>query len=245
MSTAYDSLGAVVDAPRKWLNRRKLHVTPETRAIVLEPSMCGGNSVVGVTLAMRIRRRGNDEPWLLEYPQFDTDLQGRPRFILDDKLTALQAGRYEVAVLRDCEVCGYFELVLDNPCPVDVGSADASYGETVKIVNGEIPDVTDVFQEINTLEINLCAVLEPDAVVLPLAQADKDALCALVLCRAVELMISDGVKSEIVSFSGCADGTVPVLRGQAGTSPARFPAGSDVCFTWTTNNVAAAAEGCI
>lgn len=232
---------------RKWLNRRNLHVTADTRAIVLRPDTCGVSVVSTDPVTLRIRRRSQrgDAPWLLEYAQFDKDNEGRLRFIIDDKLFALSDGRYECVVMQGCDTCQHFQLVLDKRCTIAVGSLDAVDGETVKIVNGEIPNVTDIFQTINTLELNLCAVLEPDVNVLPLSQSDKDAMCALVLCRAVELMISDGVKSEVVSFSGCTDGNVVVARGQAGTSPARFPAGSELCFTWTTNNVVAAAEGCL
>lgn len=231
---------------RRWLSRPKLKLTPESRSIVLGIEMCHGGELAD-PLTLRLRRRGqrDDDGWLLEYPAFDTDMQGRARFILDSQIHALAAGRYEAQVRRGCYVCGSMELDIDKTCAVDLDTAVAVEGETVKVVNGEIPNVTDIFQTVNTLSLQLCAILEATDARLPLAQTDKDQMCALVLCRGVELMLTDGVKSEIVLFQGCQDGEVVVTRGQAGTSAARFPVGTDLCFTWTTSNVAAAAEGCL
>lgn len=232
---------------RKWLGRPKLRLGASDRSIVIGTAECGVSEVSTDPVSIRIRRRGHrgDESWLLEYPAFDADFDGRTRFILDSQITALADGRYEAQVMQGCDVCGTFEIELDKSCALDVTSAATVRGEIAKVINGEIPNVTDIFQEINTLSVNTCAILEATDTRLPLAQADKDALCALVLCRGVELMLTDGVKSEVVLFSGCANGEVEVTRAQAGTSAARFPIGTDLCFTWTSNNVTAAAEGCL
>ena len=241
---------------RRWLSRAKVKLTPESRSIVLGLDLCHGGDMSD-PLTFRIRRRGQrtvfkhrnpvlkqsieDEGWVLEYPAFDTDIQGRVRFVLDDQVHALMPGRYEAQVRRGCYVCGSFEIDLDKSCAVDVSDVTAVDGETLKIVNGEIPGVTDVFNTINSLDVQLCAVLEPSDTRLPLAAAEKAELCAIVLCREVELVLTDGVKSEVVRFAGCTDGEVVVTR----TDPARFPVGTKLCFTWTENNVAAAAEGCL
>lgn len=231
---------------RRWLSRPKLKLTPESKAIVLGIDMCHGGEI-GEPLTVCIRRRGHedDDTWLLQYPAFDTDMEGRARFILDSQIHSLPRGRYEAQVRRGCYVCGSLEVELAKSCGVDVSTATAVRGETVKIVNGEIPNVTDIFQAINTLDVETCAVLEAADTRLPLPQSAKDALCAVVLCQGVELMLTDGVKSEVVLFKGCEGGEVVVTRGQSGTSPARFPTGTSLCFTWTTANVAAAAEGCL
>lgn len=230
---------------RRWLSRSKIRLTPESRSIVLSPAACGTTPGAG-DVSIRIRRRGcDDDCWLLSYPQFDTDERGRLRFILDSQLTALGEGRYEAEVMQGCDPCGSFEIILPPACGLDLHTAAAVPGETVKVINGSIPDVTDIFNAVNTLNASLCAVLEPTDTRIPLSQSDKDALCALTLCRGVELLLTDGVKSEFVLFEGCEGGEVTVTRGVAGSSPGRFPVGTELCFTWTSANVAAAAEGCL
>lgn len=233
--------------PRKWLGRPKIHVDSTTRAITLDPKQCGVAVVSTDTVTIRLRRRGGRDcaTWLLQYEHFDNDDRGNMRFIVDSKLFALPEGRYEAQVRQGETECGSFELVLDKTCALDVQSVATATGEDVKIINGDIDNVTDVFNAINTLDVQLCAVLEPTATVLPLSTTDRDALCAITLCRQVQLMLTDGVKSEVVGFSGCTNGVVEVVRGMEGTSVSRFPAGTSLSFTWTSANVTAAVEGCV
>ena len=231
------------DRPRRWLGRPKITLGASDRSVVLSRGACGVSVVSDEDIAMMIRRRGQND-YLLEYPLFDTDDNNRLRFILDSKIHELPDGRYEAMIVQGCTTCGAFEIELDKDCDVDVNSVKTVEGKTFKIINGEADVATDIFNDINTLELQLCAILEADATTLPLSQSDKDTLCALVLCCAVELVVTDGVKSEIIAFEGCDSGNVTIRRGVAGTDVQRFPAGSDVCFTWTTNNILAAQEGC-
>lgn len=232
------------ESPRRWLSRPKLRISADQRSIVVGSRECGVSASSDEPIDMLVRRRGQDD-YVLKYPAFDTDDQGRIRFILDNKLFALPEGRYEAAFVQGCTACAIFEIILDNSCDLDVRSVEAVKGQTVKIINGEIPEVTDIFDAINTLELQTCAVLETSSDQLPISQADKDTLCAIVLCCPVQLIVTDGVKSETIEFSGCNSGQVTIRRGVNGTTPSRFPSGSDVCFTWTPDNVRAAEEGCI
>ena len=229
--------------PRRWLNAPKLHISPEMRSIVLDRGACGVSSVSDEAISMMIRRKGQEE-FILRYDSFDHDDHGRMRFVLDDNLFNLPAGRYEASLHQGCTHCSTFEIVLDEGCDVNVQSVQAVMGESYTIRNGEMDSVSDIFDCVNVFEAELCAVLEADATTIPLSNADRDNLCDCVLCRSVELVLDDGVKSEIVLFSGCSEGLVRVTRGVAGTSPRKFPVGTKLAFTWTPANVSAACEGC-
>jgi hypothetical protein len=221
-----------------------LRVTDSQRSIVVDSRTCGVSQGSGEEVVMMVGRRGQDD-FCLMYPAFDVDDAGRTRFVLDDKLFALPDGRYEAHFVQGCATCAVVELVIDKDCAIDVSSIEAVEGIRPKISNGEIPDVSDIFDQINELELELCSVLEPTADTLPLSVSDKEMLCALTLCCPVQLLVTDGVKSEYVAFEGCEAGEVKVARGANDTTPSRFPAGSELCFTWTPDNVRAAAEGCL
>jgi len=230
------------DNLRYWLSLPKVTIGPDVKALLFTREECG--AISADLLHIKIRRRGTPE-YCLQYPHFDTDDDGRFRFILDAKLFALGSGRYEATVFQGDRPCSTFEIKLSDKCTISTEGISTTEGKALFIKNGEIPNVTNIFDSINEFNATTCAVMEADATALPLSTADAAALCALVLCRPVELVIGDGIKTETVLFTACVGGVPAVTRGVAGTSPARFPSGSTVAFSWTATNVTAACEGCI
>ena len=101
-----------------------------------------------------------------------------------------------------------------------------------------------IFEHIQNFSARFCKIFDKDDVVLPLLPDDELRLCSEVLCKPVQLVITDGVKSETVLFVGCDSGVPVVERGQAGTEVVKFPAGATIQFSWTAANVVAECEGC-
>ena len=235
--------------PRRWLSRVKIKATSDTASIVVPPS-CGASAHVAEN-TMYIRRRGECE-FSLAYPAFDKDGAGAVRFILDSKFAVLPAGRYEAQLRQnkaagnqcDAVVCGSFEIVKPDFCDLKPISPQAVDSAVTVIHSGPIDGVTDVFDEISQFTAPTCKVMETGDDTLKLSDADKVRLCAITLCRPVQLVIFDGVKSETVEFAGCVGGEPVVTRAASSGSAQRFPVGSTVTFMWTTANVAAACEGC-
>lgn len=103
-----------------------------------------------------------------------------------------------------------------------------------------------MFDTIVTFSGSLTAPMDHSDQVLPLCEDAKQQLCALSLCKPVQLMVYDNVRSELVEFSGCvgSNHNVVVQRGMGDTTPQRFPRGAKVKFVWSTDNVLRAKEGC-
>jgi hypothetical protein len=262
---AFELFGELPQTPRRWMSRARMVVGPSTKAIVLGRNAC--SEAAGTEpIELFLHRRGTERSGAAErYSEngsflgnriipptpcaklvaFDTDMEGRVRFMLDDAFTRLPPGRYAAQVMQGCKVCFIFEIAIERKCTVSVSSMDAVSGEDMVIHNGSLPNMTAIFDSLNTFTAKTCRILEPGATQLPLSSADIARLCAVTLCRPVQLLIGDGVKTETVSFAGCAGGVATVTRGVAGSSPARFPVGARVAFSWTDANVAAASEGCV
>lgn len=251
--------------PRRWLSRSRMVVGPMTRAIVLGKDDCSLSNNTD-PVEMFLTRRGAERqvgstrynengsftgnrvtapPPCLKMVAFDTDMEGRTRFNLDADFAKLKPGRYAAQVVQGCVTCFIFEIEIEKGCSVGVGSMSADAGVELVIHNGSLPNMTAIFDSLNTFTAKTCAVLEPGATVLPLKASDLAALCAVTLCRPVQLVIGDGVRTETVSFAGCTGNLATVTRGVAGSVPARFPVGTTVAFSWTNANVTAASEGCI
>lgn len=237
--------------PRAWLQARKVRLTPESNALRVPRSSCGYGESAPVAY---VRRRGSDV-YLLRYLTYDTEADGSYLFVFDKLLFALPPGRYAVEIwqgdmpsLHDCStgrICGQFEVEIDGPCTVDVNLIEALESRRPHIRKGNLDVSNPIFDPIKDFSAQTCAVLGRTDTAIPLKTADKAALCAMVLCRAVELRLCDGVRVETVRFNGCtADGEPEFVRAIDGEGPYRFPKGSTLTFDWTENNITAACEGC-
>lgn len=187
-----------------------------------------------------VRRRGTASA-CLKYPAFDIGADGSLVFRFDPKILDLSPGRYKVEVRRGCDSCAVLELVVPR-CVTGSRIETIATHTVTPVTTG--PTEVIVFADIVTLSIDLCRALEKNQTVLPLTAADAAALCAIVLCCPVQLVLDDGVNREVVEFSGCVDGAVVVERGVAGTKPTRFPAGTTLRFEWTASNIQHECEGC-
>jgi hypothetical protein len=188
-------------------------------------------------------RRGTHHA-VLKYPAFDITPSGAS-FRFDSKLNTLKRGRYLFTVKhKDCQVCAEIEIDITKSCVVK------DIMPTLVKALAPLPKIdapqgaTPMYDAISTLNIELCSPLIEGQATLPISITDAAALCAIVLCKPVELVISDGVNREIVEFSGCAGGIPALSRAKAGTAQAKFPKGSSVSFYWTQANTVRAMGGC-
>jgi hypothetical protein len=221
---------------RRWMTRESCEVSDKQPVVVLSDN--GADD-----LSLFIRRRGKDA-WLFEYPVWDRE-DGRAVFRLDSQFLTAKAGRYEAELRSGCAVCHTFELVLSAPCDTRPTIVCPEAADRL-VLHTEKPEglTVVVFESIQNFCATFCDTLEKDEDVLPLSAEDKDFLCEQVLCKPVELVVSDGYKTETVLFSGCEAGEPVVERCRAGTQLRRFPRGAKVCFSWTAYNVTAECEGC-
>lgn len=194
----------------------------------------------------RFRRRGRNQSWLLEYPAWDIDDQRNVCFRWDDKIRQLPVGRYEMEVSENNVRCGVLELAVTARCAVQIATPKiVEYTDTV-LQTTRPPGASTMYDAFVGYSRTLCAVLEPGDTRLPLLPADTAALCVLgaALCKPVELVLTDGVNTEIVLFSGCTGGVPLVSRGRSGTISHRFPKGTTLAFSWTVFNTTTAIAGC-
>lgn len=226
----------------RWLARRAVVVTPDTAAIVLGLRDCYANTA-GEDPHIKIRRRGKSL-FTLRYDLFDTDRSGNARFVLDSRVHALAAGRYEVAVFQGCEYCSSFEVVIPGHCAIGETHVQSVLVETPAIHAGQIEGNCVYPESIVNFSAALTAVLEPTVTTLPLSAADKATLCAATLTAPVQMVLFDGVKSEVVDFGVCNAGVPLFTRGAEGSSPSRFPKGAQLSFSWTPTNVSRACASC-
>lgn len=238
-------------SPTRLRCRQKVRLQPGDRAITLDGGCaCGSPEDLSKTWLF-IRRRGQD-PWLVKYPAWDVDEAGNTMFLFDDLFLAQPPGRYEAQLrlaITECEskVCDVFEIALPKDCGTSTVRPRAVASEPMCFPDAPC-GVYPVYEEIQTFCGALCGVLERGVRTLPLCDADIAALCGVTLCAPVQLVISDGVRTEIVEFTACDGETVTVERAMAGTSQYRFPPGSTVKFEWTQDNVARAltpSQNCI
>lgn len=222
--------------------KRKLVVQACDAAIALPP-MCGDEcgSVRPETVTVWLRRRGCAK-WRVQYPVWDTDDDGRFLVLLDSAFFAMPFGRYEADVRVGG--CSVGSLELDYRCP------QLRFGKPVAVPRNvpEFPTdplgVTPMYRDVVTFSTRLLAAFEACDEVPLLCDDAYHALARAVLCKPVELVLSDGCRYEIVAFAGTTLGEVVLTRGQADTRPVRFPPGSTLTFQWTSTNVANAAAGC-
>jgi hypothetical protein len=240
------SCNPCVDEPyqstARWLARRSVVVTTDTAAIVLGLRECYANPG-GADPHIKIRRRGKSN-FTLRYDVFDTDTDGRARFILDSRVHSLPSGRYEAAIFQGCEYCSSFELVVPGHCAIGETNIEQVPVSTPIIHNGNIEGNCVYPENIVNFSSALTAVVEPGTNILPLPADAKTLLCGAVLTAPVQLVLYDGVKSEVVDFAVC-EGGVPLFTRGAGTStPSRFPKGATLTFSWTPTNVSRACDSC-
>lgn len=225
--------------------RTRHEITPSTAATCFPAASCRLRAP-GAKLAeieAWVRPRGS-LVWVLSYPAFDRDDTGRICFRWDSQLFDLGAKRLEVEFRQCGQPCGVVELRIRAGCALDPAQAvhveRRPYCDPVAAPG----EATAVFNEIAGFQTTLCAVLEPSGGTLKLCGGDARKLCAMTLCRPVELILDDGVNHEIVLFSGCTGETLEIQRGMGGTTAKRFPVGTTLRFGWTQANVLAAQEGC-
>lgn len=176
---------------------------------------------------------------LLTYPAFRVDEHGRIAVRWDQKLHALPRGRYEARVLIDGLVCGLFEIDKNYLGAVEL-AAMASKELVQPPPRGDKPEgLTDMFDEIYTwASVTTCQLNPGDTVV---KVKDAAQLATATLCKQPQLVVTDGVTREVITFIGtAAENQLSVER--SGATP--IQAGAIVRFEWTPENVALAAEGC-
>lgn len=221
---------------RRWMTRESCEVSEQQPVLMLSDNGLDKPSLF-------IRRRGKDA-WLFEYPAWDRD-GGRLEFRFDHQFLGAKPGRYEAELRSGCDVCHTVELVLVAPCNTRPALVCPEPADRI-LLHTEKPEglTVVVFESIQNFCATFCDTLEKDDDVLPLSAEDKAFLCEQVLCQAVELVVSDGFKTETVLFSGCEGGAPVVERCRAGSQLRRFPKGAKVCFSWTAYNVATECAGC-
>jgi len=214
-------------------------IKADTPALTLSPTSC--NAAAPEDVDLYIRRRG-DDCWRVRYPVFDIDENGNYVVIFDEHLFNLPGGRYEAQVRVGCDPCNSFEIILPDGCGAGFVEPAAVRGFTPVIHTEEPPCMTDMFQDLYDFSAELDMILERGVNELTLCGADIEKMCAAAGCCPVELVIYDGIKSEVVTFVGCDDGVPQIERG---ANQMRFPIGSTVAFSWTPNNVnVACQDGC-
>ena len=221
----------------------KLHVTinPSDAGSCFPLTVCEcGDPAPDITkLKAKIRRRGQCQ-WLIEYPAWDCSECG-VEFRWDSLLYSLPKGRYELQFEYDCQPCGLVELRIGRPCPVNTGSYTAIKSRVSYYPSDAPPGAHPVFNDIVGFSATLCSVFDKPDTMLPLCPDDLSRLCAVTLCKAVELEVTDGTNSELVTFTGCTTGSAIVTR----SSPRyKFPKGSTVRFVWSAGNAQAACSPC-
>lgn len=200
---------------------------------------CGSTSPDLYQLKVRFRRRGQCI-WLLEYPAWDISDCGI-EFRWDLQLHRLKPGRYEAQFYYGDRPCGLVEMQIGGECPLSVDTFTTLRARDTRYPTASPPGAYPVFDEIVGYTAKLCSVLNRGDTLIPLCQPDIDRLCAISLCKPVQLQITDGYNSELVTFTGCTNGAVIVTRG----SPQhKFPTGSTVQFVWSADNARAACSPC-
>lgn len=103
--------------------------------------------------------------------------------------------------------------------------------------------MTGVFNQIEAFHTRLCAPLERGETWVKVPDEALQFLSSLTLCRPAQLVITDGVNREVVEWE-VVNGQLIVNRAQGGTEQHKFPAGSELRFEWTAQNVTYEVQGC-
>jgi hypothetical protein len=192
----------------------------------------------------RVVRRGQSQA-LAEVPLFDIE-NSRALFRFDSAVKSLPKGRYLFHVMDGANgaICQSLELEVTTQCCMKAQVEPIKKTSAVLPPTPELVGLSPMYDQILNLDMRFTRPLERSDTALPLTPQDAAALCALVLCKPVELIITDCVNTEIIKFSGCTGSSATILRGQAGTQPTKFPTGSAIRFAWTATNTTNAVAGC-
>lgn len=209
-----------------------------TDQFCVELTGCGGCATPSPEYELWIRRRGQ-KYWLLLYPAWDVSPSGRICFRVDDQFPK-EHGRYDAQV-RDYnnDVVGEFEIVIPRTRLVSVTRERGRRRRPMSKPQG----VSNMYEPIEGWTTQLCGILEKTDTVLPLDSTDISFLCGLVLCKPAQLVIDDGINSEVIEWR-CVGNAIEIERAVDGNGPFRFPRGAEVRFDWTEANVVRAMEGC-
>lgn len=221
---------------------QKVKITCGTLGTAFPAASCGcGSAPPNIAhIEAWIRRRGQCN-WLLKYPAWDLSCDRWVEFRWDDKLFALPPGRYEAELRNNGFPCAMVELIIGPDCAVSARRHRPIHDNTSAYPLDKPAGANAVYDTIAGFKATLCAVLERGATTLPLCGPDLAALCSASLCKPVQLVISDGVNTEVITFSGCEMGNPVLTRGGV---QYKFPIGADVYFAWTAANVAGAMTPC-
>ena len=226
---------------------RRVVICPETMAIDVAGETCGCSDICVDRdpatlegLSLWVGRAGQCQ-YEFAYDAFDFSDTGAIRFVLDSRLVQAKTGYYYGLFVRDGEECGQVVLhVKKSPGLQDDRIQAISCNKPYEPCLMETNDVSDIFAAIDSWTSKTAEVLAKDTTQINLcSSADLTALTQEPLCRAVELVIEDGMNTEIVTYDGSSPLTVT-----RGNPCYKFPAGATIKFAWTTNNVLAAVEGC-
>jgi hypothetical protein len=220
--------------------RLKVHVSPCDVAVAL-PQPCGPCAAEPQEIELWVRRRGC-EKWLARYGVWDTDEDGRLLVALDAVFFRQPFGRYEGEVRHSG--CPVGSIELDYRRPRVVLGRPVAVPRVVPAFPTDPIGVTPMYRDLVTFSTQVLAPLEACDEIPLLCDDAYHVLARAVLCKPVELVLSDGCRYEIVQFSGVKLGEVILTRGQSDTRPVRFPRGATLTFMWTSTNVANAAMGC-
>lgn len=218
----------------------KFTLSCDAVGVSFSPRECGGPVDIE-RIEGRVRRRGRAK-WLLSYPAWDTDDNGYVQFRFDKHFRDLKPGRYEFQIreVGACKPCGSAEITIKERCPLDLTKRTLVKKATPTFPSRP-PGATPMFDAVQTFAASLCQPMERGDTVLRLNSADMAALCGVQLCKPVQLVLTDGINHEIVTFTGCTSGVPTVTRG----SPQyKFPRNATVKFEWTAANATNALAGC-
>lgn len=206
-------------------------VTPDLISLTF-PLACGVRGADDTLLG--IRRTGCCDNFIMAYPFLQTTLDGRAEFRLDAALHKLTPGEYDAVLLDGCRECGTIRLSIPA-CPgVMLGGVQSTTYEPVPDPGAAIEGVTPMFDDFYGWKAKTTCPVFPTDVVIKIAPD----LPAAATTPALQLVLHDGVNSEIVTLMGGASGYATVTRG----SPRHtFPKGACLQFEWTPANVTAAA----
>ena len=187
------------------------------------------------SLSMKIRRRGTDD-YVLTYPAWQFDEDRSVQFLFDSDFFDLDFGRYDGVLVYDGLEVGRIEIKY-VPAPSVRAAKPAPLKRRVATYPSAPESVGTMYAEVQSFSAPITAVLEIGSVNISLEPSDVDDL-DVVLAEPVQLQLSDGVRSELVSFAGLTGGAVIVERAVGGTTQQRFPVGSTLSFVWTEANIA-------
>lgn len=200
------------------------------------PEACG-RDVDTSEMQMGIRRAGGCEHgYVVGYNAFGRDDMNRVAFRLDAKLHDLEAGYYDAVLLADCVPCGTIRLDMTKKPPLAMGSPTATNYTECPPAGEALPGTghTDMFDQYLGWSAKLTCRLDRTATTIKVGTGLPAPTGA-----APQLVIRDGVASEVVDVVSHTSGAITVVRG----NPARqFPVGACVQFEWTEANIKAVAN---